>query len=115
MNIDAVLEDLTRFGEADWLGLWLIAACVAEDLSVDDPEENLEVTLVLVKQLLGRGFRAGDSPAMNDGVHFAAWPDQSPDAVAAFIRRQWMRKRDLPSWGDGPWFAHPRFAKSLDA
>ena len=111
MNIEAVVEDLLRLGESDWIGLWLIAACVADDLGIDDPDRNLEVTLVLVKELLRRSFRAGDSPAQNDCVHFTAWPDQDPESIVSFIRRQWTRRAELPSWGDGPWFAAPRFCR----
>jgi hypothetical protein len=40
-----------------------------------------------------------------------AWPDQSPDTVAELIRRQWLGKPDYPDWGDGPWFAAPRFCR----
>jgi len=114
MNIDAVLEGLVQFGEDDWIGLWVIAADMAGELDVDDWKENLEITLVLVRELLKRGFRAVDSPLRSDGVHFAPWPDQDPEAVVDFIRRQWMRRAELPAWGDCPWFAAPRFCR-LDA
>jgi len=114
MNIGAVLEELVGWGDDDWIGLWLIAAHVAGDLGLEDPGENLEVTAVLVKELLKRGFRAGDSPLGNDGVHFTAWPNQDPDAVVDFTRRQWMRRTELPAWGDCPWFATSRFCR-LDA
>jgi hypothetical protein len=114
MNIEAVLEELVGWGEDDWIGLWLISAYVAEDLGVEDPQQNLEVTVALVKELLKRGFRAGDSPLQTDGVHFAAWLNQEPDAVVDFIRRQWTRRAELPAWGDCPWFATPRFCR-LDA
>jgi hypothetical protein len=40
MNIEAVLEDLVRLGDSDWIGLWLIAACVAEDLKIEDLDET---------------------------------------------------------------------------
>jgi len=114
MNIEAVLSELAGFGEDDWIGLWLIAAYAAEDLGVTDHEKNLEITVVLVQELLRRGFQAGDSPVYNDGVHFTAWPDQRPNTVVDFIRREWMRRADLPSWGDRSWLAAPRFCR-LDA
>jgi hypothetical protein len=49
MNIEAVLEELIGWGDDDWIGLWLIAAYVAEDLGLEDPRKNLEVTAVLVR------------------------------------------------------------------
>lgn len=111
MNIDSALEELAGFGEDDWIGLWLIVAHVAEDLGVEDEEKQLEVTLVLVKELLKRGFRAGDSPVHNGGVHFVPWPEQDPDAVAAFIQREWRSNDEFPSWGDAPWLAAPGFCR----
>jgi hypothetical protein len=111
MNIEPVLAELLRFGEDEWIGLWVIADDVAQDLGVEDRAENLEATLALVRELLRRGYRPGDSPLENDGVHFAPWPNQDAEAVVDFIRRQWMRRADLPSWGDSPWFAAPRFCR----
>jgi hypothetical protein len=106
MDTEAVLGDLVRFGEAaEWVGLWMIATDVKDLLGVSDLNKNLDITLVLVRELLKRGFRAGNSPAQSDGVHFAAWPDQDADAVVDFIRREWAQKAELPSWGDCPWFA----------
>jgi len=112
MNIEAALEQLTGWCEDDWIGLWLIVAYVAEDLGIEDPEKQLEATLLLVCKLLKRGIRAGDSPV--HAVQFVPWPDQDPAAVAAFIRQEWLRNDEYPSWGDGPWFAAPRFCR-LDA
>jgi hypothetical protein len=114
MNIEAALEELAGWGEDDWIGLWLIVSYVADDLGIEDPNQQLETTLVLVNALLARGFRAGDSPAQNGGVYFVWWPDQDPAAIAAFIRREWARNDEFPSWGDRPWFAAPRFCR-LDA
>lgn len=107
MNIDAVLEGLVQFGEDDWIGLWVIAQDVEELLGMEDPNENLEVTVALVKELLKRGFRAGESPLLGNGVHFIAWPDQDPENVAYLIRRTWKQRGTLPGWGDCPWFARP--------
>ena len=105
MNKKAVLRGLLSFAEDDWLGLWVIANDVEELLGIEDPMANLEVTIGLVTDLLQCGLRAGDSPAANSAVHFQPWPDQDPQVVADFIRRQWTQRRALPSWGDGPWFA----------
>lgn len=104
MNIDAVLDGLVQFGEDDWIGLWVISQDVEELLGIKDPNENLEVTLVLVREILKRGFRAGESPERTDGVHFIAWPDQDPDRVTYLIRREWTGRGTLPGWGDCPWF-----------
>ena len=111
MNIDAILDGLVQFGEDDWIGLWLIAADVAEDLKVEDSPANLEGTLVVVRELLRRGFLAGESPVRSDGVRFIAWPEQDPDVVVDLIRRQWMRNANYPLWEDSPWFAAPRFRR----
>jgi hypothetical protein len=110
MDIDAVLGDLVQFGRDDWLPLWVIAQDVEEVLGVDDPRENLEVTVTLVKELLKRGFRAGESP-LHSAVHFIEWPNQDPEAVAFLIRREWTHRGTLPQWGDCPWFAHPMRAR----
>jgi hypothetical protein len=106
MNIDAVLEGLVQFGEDDWLPLWVIAQDVEELLDIREPNENLEVTVTLVKELLKRGFRAGESPVLS-AVHFVAWPDQNPETVTSLIRREWMHRGTLPGWGDCPWFCAP--------
>lgn len=107
MNTHAVLNGLLDFGEDDWIPLWVIADDVEELLGIDDPDQNLEITVVLVKELLQRGFRAGYSPVRNSGVHFQAWSNQDPDVVVDFIRQEWAERDDLPSWGDCPWFAAP--------
>lgn len=114
MNIEAVLDGLLRFAEDDWIGLWVIASDVEEELGIDDPTKNLEITLVLVKELLKRGLRAGDSPVHNSAVHFNAWSNQDPDAVIDFIRREWAQRGGLPGWGDRPWFAAPPVRAELD-
>lgn len=113
MNIEEIVDGLASYGEDDWIALWIIVDDVAEGLGLEDSQAQLEATLVVVKELLRRGFLAGESPA-HSGVHFMAWPDQSPDTVAGLIRRQWLGKPDYPDWGDGPWFAAPRFCR-LDA
>lgn len=111
MNIDAVLEGLVQYGEDDWIPLWVIAQDVEELLGLEDPNENLEVTVALVKALLKHGFRAGESP-LGSAVHFVEWPDQDPEAVAYLIRRQWKQRGTLPGWGDCPWFARPTRARA---
>jgi len=108
MNVEAALDELAGDGEDDWIGLWLIVAYVTDDIGIEDPEKQLEVTLVLVSELLARGFRAGDSPVQNDGVLFVPWANQDPAAVTALIRRRWADNHDFPAWGDDPWFAAPR-------
>ena len=45
MSIEAVLQALLQFGEDDWIGLWVIAEDVAEDLGIREWAENLEATL----------------------------------------------------------------------
>jgi hypothetical protein len=108
MTIETVLEQIAGWCEDDWVGLWEIVAYVAEDLGVEDPEKQLELTAALVKELLKRGLRAGDSPLHNTGARFLPWRDQDPDTVTAFITQQWKRNDAYPSWGDGPWFATAR-------
>lgn len=105
MNLDTLLEGWFRFDH--WIGLWMLFDDVAEELEAQHPDEILEPLLTVVRGLLEYGFLAGDSPVDNDGVHFQPWPNQDPEAVVAFIRREWPRD-DFPSWGDGPWFALPR-------
>jgi hypothetical protein len=78
MNIEPVLAGLLRFGEDEWIGLWVIADDVAQDLGVEDWAENLEATLALVRELLRRGYRAGDSPLENDAVHSHLGPTRMP-------------------------------------
>jgi hypothetical protein len=111
MNIESVLEELAGWGEDDWLGLWLIVAYVADDLGIEDDEKQLELTVILVRELLKRGLQAGDSPVQNSGPKFVPWRDQDEDAIAAFIEHQWRRNDEFPSWGDAPWFAAPRFCR----
>ena len=110
MNLDALLEGWLGFGEDDWIALWMLFDDVAQELDTEDPNEILEPLLTLVRGLLRHGFLAGDSPADNDSVHFKPWPNQDPEAVVAFIRREWPRD-DFPSWGDGPWLALPRASR----
>ena len=111
MNLDAVLTDLIQMGEDDWIALWMIAQDVEELLGVDDPNENLEVTITLVKELLKHGFLAGESPHTS-AVHFLAWPDQDPETVAELIRKEWKHRGTLPGWGDGPWFCAPNLGQA---
>jgi len=102
MNRDAVLEGLLDFAEDNWLPLWVIVQDVQELLDIDEPQEVLETTAALAKELLKRGLLAGGSPV--DSARFRAWPNQDPDFVADCIRREWRQRGGLPEWGDGPWF-----------
>jgi hypothetical protein len=114
MNIEAALEQIEGWAETDWIGLWEIVAYVADDVGVDEPGHQLELTVALVTGLLKRGVCAGDSPLQNVGDRFVPWRNQDPDAIAALIRREWKRNQDYPSWGDGPWFTVARLCR-LDA
>jgi hypothetical protein len=105
MDTAAVLDGLVNLAKADWLALWMIVDDVETQLSPDDDEETLETTVTLVEGLLARGLLAGDSPVIGDEVCFNAWPNQEPDAVAEYIRREWKRRGGPPGWGDAPWFA----------
>src|SRR5438094_2386222 len=98
MNTKAVVKRLMDCAEDDWLALWMIAQKVEEELGIEDPMANLEVTLQLVRELLKRGLRAGDSPVANTGVHFRAWPNQDPEVIVDLIRREWTQRGALPSW-----------------
>jgi hypothetical protein len=80
---------------------------VEQQSEADDPQELLETTVALVRQLLRHGLLAGDSPAQGSSTQFHAWPDQDPEAVALVIRREWTERGGPPDWGDGPWFAMP--------
>jgi hypothetical protein len=105
MDTETILDGLLQLGEDDWIALWMIAGDVEELLGIDDPNENLEITVGLVRALLKWGFRAGDSPVRNSAVHFRPWSNQDADFIVDFIRREWVRRGDLPTWGDCPWFA----------
>jgi hypothetical protein len=106
MNREAVLQGLVEFAEDDWLPLWVIVQDVEELLDIDQPDEILEMTVALARELLKHGLRAGDAP-IHGAIHFRPWPNQDPDFVADHIRREWRQRDDFPSWGDGPWFARP--------
>lgn len=110
MDAAAVLEGLLSLAEADWIALWMIVDDVEAELSPDDDEETLEITLTLVEGLVERGLLAGDSPVA-DGAHFTAWSDQDPGAIGRYIRREWTERGGPAGWGDGPWFATPAMAQ----
>ena len=73
MGVSAILARLVSFGEADWIPLWMNADEVEDELSSDDEDKALEITVVLVTELLKHGFIAGDSPVSGDGIRFSAW------------------------------------------
>jgi hypothetical protein len=104
MEIDAIIEGLASFAEDDWIGLWFISSDVEDQLGIDDPEKNLEWTLIIVRELLKRGLIAGDSP-QESGARFNPWRSQDPDLIAQYIRREWARRGGPPAWGDAPWLA----------
>ena len=114
MNIDAAIEQIAGWAEDDWIGLWEIVAYVAEESGVEDSEQQVELTVAVVKGLLERGLCAGESPVHNTGPRFVPWREQDPDAITAFIRREWQRNDEFPSWGDAPWFTIARLCR-LDA
>jgi hypothetical protein len=109
-----VVDGLMSFAEDDWIGLCMISSDVADEFGAEEPDANLELTLVVVRELLKRGLRAGDSPVLGDCVHFNTWPRQEPDVIEDFIRHEWTRRGGRPDWGDCPWFASSRFRR-LDA
>ena len=75
MNIDAIVDGLAHFGEDDWIALWVIVDDVAQEFGLEDSQAQLEATLAVVRELLQRGFLAGESPASSNGVHFLPWPN----------------------------------------
>lgn len=107
MGVSAILARLLSFGEADWISLWMIADEVEDELTSDDEDKTLEITVVLVTELLKHGFIAGDSPVSGDSVRFSAWSHQDPGAIAQCIRREWIARGGPPDWHDSPWFAAP--------
>lgn len=107
MDKERLVDELLACAQDDWLALWMIAGDVEAEL--DDPDQTREVTIDVVRELLKRGLRAGDSPVNGDCVHFNAWANQDPDAIAAFIRRDWQHRDGPPGWDDAPWFAAPSF------
>ena len=115
MSIETVVEGLMSFAEDDCVALWMICCDVEDELGAEDSEKNLDLTLMVVRELLRRGLIAGDSPLHGNGSRFNAWPLQDPVVIADLIRREWSRRGGPPEWGDGPWFAHLRFWKPLHA
>jgi hypothetical protein len=113
MDIEEVVKEFMDMAEHDWVGLGFISNDVAEVLGAEQSEENLELTLAVVRELLKRGLLAGDSPAFTD--HFNPWPHQDADAICTFIRLEWEKRDGPPDWGDAPWFAHLRFCKATHA
>lgn len=109
MDKQKLVEELFSCAQDDWLALWMIAGDVEAELDSDDPEETREATIDVVRELLKHGLRAGDSPVNGDCVHFSAWANQDPDAIAAYIRREWQQRGEPPGWDDAPWFAAPAF------
>lgn len=112
MNIDGVVEGLVNSAEDDCIGLWMICCDIEDELADDELERTLELTLVVVRELLKRGLLAGYSPVQ--GARFDAWCHQDPDIVTDFIRREWERRGGPPEWGDAPWFARLRFCRTPD-
>jgi hypothetical protein len=96
MDKQRLVDELLACAEDDWLALWMIAGDVEAELDIDDPNETREVTIDLVRELLKRGLRAGDSPDSGDCVHFNAW-------------LEWHQRGGPPGWGDAPRFATPSF------
>jgi len=87
----------------DLVGLWEIVKEVEERTGPgeDAPERALE----LVRALLRRGLRAGDSPYSAGG--YRPWPNQEPDAVIDRIRREWLALGRTPNIPDIAWFDLP--------
>jgi hypothetical protein len=115
MNTEAVVEGLLSFAEDEWIGLWVICSDVEDELGDEDPERTLELTLVVVRELLKRGLIAGDPPVRGNAAHFNPWPLQDPQLIADFIRSEWSRRGGFPEWRDAPWFAHLRLWKPRHA
>jgi hypothetical protein len=113
MDIEEVVKAFMEMAEDDWVGLGFISNDVAEVLGAEGSEQNLELTLAIVRELLKRGLLAGDSPAFTD--HFNPWPHQDADTICTFIRREWEKRGGPPDWGDRPWFAHLRFCEAAHA
>ena len=113
MDIEEVVEGFMDMAEDDWVGLGFISNDVAEVLGAEQSEQNLELTLAVVRELLKRGLLAGGSPAF--GIHFNPWPQQDADAICDFIRKEWQKRDGPPDWGDAPWFAHLRFCQASHA
>jgi len=97
-----LVEDYMRHAQADYVGLWPIAARVREDLGITDPGEVRQQALAVVKRLLERGLRAGDY--LRSG--FLSWKEGDPMSVIARITKEWKVEHGDPTLANPIcWFA----------
>lgn len=96
-----LVDEFYAESSGDLVGLWEIAKEV-QDL-VGPGEAAREQSLLVVRDLLGKGLIAGDPPYRLNGHE--AWGDQKPDAVVARIRAEWLALGHAPDIPDIAWFS----------
>jgi len=103
VNFDQIISDFEK--EGDIVGLWQVVARVREINPGISDGQIVQSTLACVRQLLARGFEAGDPPYSSHG--YQCWAEQSPEAVITRIRCEWAQLNRLPDIADIAWFQLP--------
>jgi hypothetical protein len=102
MTPDDVLESLAEECHEDHVGLWRIVNAVRFDLGSTDPSKTRELTLRLVRSLLGeRGMQVGQPTP--DGRQFVSWRI-SPEQAVRRIEQEWSALGRDPNIGEVAWF-----------
>ncbi|MGX1199090.1 hypothetical protein [Parvibaculum sp. MBR-TMA-1.3b-4.2] len=84
----------------DWTDFRGILVCLRHEFPGTDDDELNWMSFLVVRQLQEAGFTF----ASCEGGEYAPWQDQSGEAVAARIRREWDALGRQPEIGDICWF-----------
>jgi hypothetical protein len=102
-GIDTIVAESLAESKIDYVGLWEIVPRVREELGLTDPKDVIDKSLTVVRKLVEHGLRPMDGPSAN----LPFWPENTPDAVADRIRREWEGGGGDPNFGGEPSLGHP--------
>jgi hypothetical protein len=96
-KIEKIAEDYIRGSKHDYIGLYEISSAVRHEFGLArDSEQLKQLSLAVVRLILGRGLVAGDY--LKSGFH--VWPEGGTESIIARIDREWNPACGDPTLGD---------------
>ncbi len=101
-SLDSIEREFLLEGVEDYVGLWEFSPAVRRHLNEQDPEKVRDISMMLVRRLIGQEVMVAGDLAEEGG--FAPWSCSAEESIDR-IGELWRRLGRDPNLGDDiPWF-----------